>query len=126
MKLTIFPRTALDPSILALVQQRFRFALGRFGHRVVSVTVRLSDVNGPRGGADKRCAVAVRLHRLRRQIIVEDIDAIAAVAISHAAARTSRALARAIEALNDRPPARRQLRANRGAASAEEWVGASK
>lgn len=110
MRLTIFPRTTLDPSLADLVQQRFSFAVGRFGQHVASVTVRLTDVNGPRGGTDKRCAVSVRVHRLRRDIFIEDTDATAGAAISHAAARTSRAIARAIDALTNRPMATRQSR----------------
>jgi putative sigma-54 modulation protein len=33
--------------------------LSRFGRQVTGVTVRLTDVNGPRGGRDKRCQVTV-------------------------------------------------------------------
>jgi ribosome-associated translation inhibitor RaiA len=41
--------------------RRLRFALGRFGDRIDRVTVRLEDVNGPRGGIDKRCRIEVSL-----------------------------------------------------------------
>lgn len=37
--------------------RRIRSALERFGHAVQSVTVRMSDINGPRGGADKLCRI---------------------------------------------------------------------
>src|SRR5918998_2163446 len=43
------------------IERRLRFALGRFAGRIGRVTVRLSDVNGPRGGVDKRCQIVVAL-----------------------------------------------------------------
>lgn len=41
------------------VHRRLQYALGRFGDRLTRVAVRLSDINGPRGGVDKRCLVTV-------------------------------------------------------------------
>ena len=41
------------------IQRRLVFALGRFGRRVERVLVRVEDTNGPKGGIDKRCRVAV-------------------------------------------------------------------
>ena len=43
------------------IERRLRFALRRFATRIDRLTVRLSDVNGPRGGIDKRCRIAVAL-----------------------------------------------------------------
>ena len=40
-------------------ERRVHQHLSRFGRQVAGVTVRLSDVNGPRGGRDKRCQVTV-------------------------------------------------------------------
>jgi hypothetical protein len=39
------------------VAARLRDALRRFGDRLAWVVVHLDDVNGPRGGNDKRCVV---------------------------------------------------------------------
>lgn len=44
---------------LAWLRQRLQQALRRFRHHVVRVWVSLDDVNGPRGGRDKRCALHV-------------------------------------------------------------------
>ena len=38
--------------------------LSRFGRQVSDVTVRLTDVNGPKGGDDKRCQLTVSGPRL--------------------------------------------------------------
>ncbi len=43
------------------LEKRARAALGRLAARVSSVTVALSDVNGPRGGEDLHCSVTVEL-----------------------------------------------------------------
>ena len=41
------------------IQRRLVFALGRFDRGVERVLVRVEDTNGPKGGIDKRCRVAV-------------------------------------------------------------------
>lgn len=42
------------------VERRVRFVLRRISKRVPRAEVQLSDVNGPRGGIDKRCQIALR------------------------------------------------------------------
>lgn len=84
-----------------LARTRLEFALGRFAGRVRSVSVSLTDLNGPRGGIDKKCLIAVRLERPPRVIVVEDVDADAAVVVSRAAERTARAVARAVDSTGD-------------------------
>lgn len=102
MRMRIAIRTGGIPSQLAaLARRRLEYALGRFGTRIRSVTVRLADVNGPRGGVDKTCVIAVRLEPARRLIVIEDIDADAPVAIDRAADRAARAVARALHARSD-------------------------
>lgn len=43
-----------------LTQQRLRAALSRLSAQVPAARVSLSDLNGPRGGVDKRCHLALR------------------------------------------------------------------
>ena len=43
------------------VERRFHFALARILRRVGLIVVRFADLNGPRGGRDKRCDVQVQL-----------------------------------------------------------------
>ena len=43
-----------------LAERRVRFVLRRLGWLVPRAEVQLSDVNGPRGGVDKRCQVELR------------------------------------------------------------------
>lgn len=49
----------LTRALGAHVRRRLAAALGPFANRVQTVTVRLADVNGPRGGHDKQCLVQV-------------------------------------------------------------------
>jgi hypothetical protein len=42
------------------VERRVRFVLRRLSQRVSRADVLFSDVNGPRGGVDKRCQIELR------------------------------------------------------------------
>jgi putative sigma-54 modulation protein len=83
-RITIRQASSLPVSLTELAQQRFAFALGRFGTRVQSLSVRMRDLNGPRGGADKRCTVALRLNGSPRAIVVQETDADTAAAVDAA------------------------------------------
>lgn len=50
------------------LQRILKSALGRFARRIQAIEVWLEDVNGPRGGADTRCRIKVRL-RPRGQVM---------------------------------------------------------
>ena len=50
-------------------KRRLSFALRRFDHCVRRITVRLVDVNGPRGGLDSRCSMALDLVGGRRIVV---------------------------------------------------------
>lgn len=84
-----------------LARRRFEFALGRFHGRVRSAAIRVVDVNGPRGGIDKRCHVTLRLTAPKRTLVIEDVDADAGVAIDRLADRTARTVARALDSVTD-------------------------
>jgi len=45
-----------------LAETRTRFAMRRLTWLVPRAEISLSDVNGPRGGVDKRCRVELRTH----------------------------------------------------------------
>lgn len=66
----------------------------RFGNEyIMRLIVRLSDINGPRGGEDKRCCIEVRLKGLP-EVVIEDTETNLYVAINRAADRAGRTLAR--------------------------------
>lgn len=101
MRIDIRPSEAWPGAGVALARRRLEFALGRFAGRVRSLTVRLTDVNGPRGGLDKKCLIAVRLTRSRHVIVIEDVDADHNVVVSRAAERAARAVSRALQSARD-------------------------
>ena len=77
------------------VTKRLAFALNH-GRDVISrIVVRLSDVNGPRGGVDKRCGIEVRLNGASA-IAIDDTQVDLYAAINRAAERTGHTLDRRI------------------------------
>jgi ribosome-associated translation inhibitor RaiA len=77
------------------ITRRLHFVLGRFAPEVERVTARIDDVNGPRGGADKRCRMEVRLRGLGNvlgEACAVDFEA----AVAFAAERLGRGVARAL------------------------------
>lgn len=80
------------PGLQEYVVRRMRFAIGRFHDHIRWARVKVADVNGPRGGADKRCVVQLRLRNLPDVVFaITQLDVRAAV--DEAAERVSRVLA---------------------------------
>lgn len=77
-------------------ERRLQFAIGWAGHNVRTVNVRLSDINGPRGGNDKRCRIMIPLPG-GQDVVIEDTESDLYVAIDRAADRAERSLARRLE-----------------------------
>ena len=62
MHLDLHSRTLpITGALVDLAHRRLSHALGRFAHHIGSITVRLDDVNGPRGGRDVECLAVVAL-----------------------------------------------------------------
>lgn len=74
-------------------ERRLRFALDWARHEIGRVVLRFSDINGPRGGSDKRCQVRIPLPRMR-DVVVEDTAADLYVAMDRAIERAARTLER--------------------------------
>src|SRR5689334_10009996 len=72
---------------------RLAFALRRFENRIQRLIVRLSDVNGPRGGVDSKCSITVDLVDGRR-IFVNATTAWPYASVTRAASRLNAALRR--------------------------------
>ncbi len=77
-------------------ERRLRFALKHATDQVQHVTVRLADINGPRGGVDKKCSIHIVLAGLP-DIVTEDTEADMYVAINRAVDRVGRTVLRRIE-----------------------------
>lgn len=78
------------------VDRRIRSALKRFSGRIARVVVRISDLNGPRGGLDQHCHLMLAFPG-QPDIVISDRDSDPYVTIDRAAERARRTLRRQIE-----------------------------
>ncbi len=74
-------------------ERRLRFALTCFDEHIQRVVMRLSDINGPRGGADMHCHLQIVLAGLP-DVVIEDTEVDLYVAIDRAVDRARRTLVR--------------------------------
>ena len=101
---------SLTSAIAGRVRKRLDFLLGRGLNRLRRVDVTLSDLNGPRGGVDKRCLIKVSIDGLR-PVVIEDIQSDLYMAIDRAVGRASRTVLR-----------RMALDSSRRRAEAQRWL----
>lgn len=87
--------------------QKLFSALRPFHGRLGAVLVRLTDVNGPRGGIDKRCQLVIELTGVRH-LVITSADSDLYCAIDRAADRAGHSIARELKRRQRRPVARRQ------------------
>ena len=87
---------SLTDALLKYSQQRLLFSMSYCGDHIKRVVVRLSDINGPRGGTDKRCHVQVVMPGLP-DIVVEDTEVDLYAAIDRAMDRARRTVARKLD-----------------------------
>jgi putative sigma-54 modulation protein len=94
--LVVGQRRGVTEEVHDFITRRLHFALGRFAPQVERVTAQVADVNGPRGGTDKRCRMEVKLRGLgsvSSEAHADDVEEAAALA----AERLGRGVARALE-----------------------------
>ena len=88
-----------------LVEQRVRFVIRRLAWLVPRAKVRLTDVNGPRGGVDKRCQLELK---------TDHVGTVSIIALAHGwRAALEAALARAHKVLLRNVERRRQHKRTR-------------
>lgn len=101
MLLSIHSRTIpLTAPLRAQVERKIHFALDRVLDRIRTIRVRMDDINGPRGGVDKRVTIHVRGERgfvLHTEHTAQ--DTLAALAV--AADRLERLITRDVERRRD-------------------------
>jgi putative sigma-54 modulation protein len=84
--------TTLSQFIEGTVRQRF----ARLSHEIDEVCVRVSDVNGPRGGLDKQCQVTVR-GRAVASFHVEELGENSYASVDLAVTRAAHAVKRGLQ-----------------------------
>ncbi|ODU50987.1 MAG: 30S ribosomal protein S30 [Thiobacillus sp. SCN 63-374] len=85
----------LTDGIRASLMTRLACDLSHGDDQVTRVIVRLSDINGPRGGVDMRCFIEVRLKHAP-SLVIEDTEADLYLAIDRAVERAGRAVERSL------------------------------
>jgi len=88
-------RFTLTDALRSHAERRLHLALTCCYDHIQRVVMRLSDINGPRGGVDKHCHLQVVLAGLP-DVVIEDTEADMYVAINRATDRAGRTLARKV------------------------------
>jgi putative sigma-54 modulation protein len=88
--------------------RRVETSLDRFTNQLTQVLVQLADINGPKGGRDKRCQLTLRGPTLG-SLNINELSGEVASAIDAACELASRSVARELERARDirrsaRPP----------------------
>ena len=83
----------LTDALRDYVERRIYFTFSGRDEQIKSIEVRLSDINGPRGGIDKRCKMLIEVPRIKN-VVVEDTESNLYVAIDRATERAGRTLNR--------------------------------
>jgi hypothetical protein len=85
-----------DPQAMLMreaAEKRLRFVMRRLTWLVPRATVHLSDINGPRGGVDKRCQIELKTSG-NGHVVVTAVSRDWRSAIESALARSARTLVR--------------------------------
>src|SRR2546423_41975 len=93
MKVLFRARDPRATELRDLTERRVRFVLRRLGWLVPRAEVHLSDVNGGRGGIDKRCQVELKTDGAG-SVVVTSVAREWRTALDNALARAARALMR--------------------------------
>jgi len=86
---------SLTDALRRHAEHQLRLALTCCGNHIQRIIMRLSDINGPRGGTDKRCHLQVVLAGLP-DVVIEDTKANMYAAINNATDRAGHTLTRKI------------------------------
>ena len=98
-----------DAKLQGFIRAKLDTTLQRLAHRVRWVRILVEDLNGPRGGLDKRCVVSVGGDAFETRV-VDVRDAALPAAVAGALQLAARSVVRALERSRDgalRPPSGR-------------------
>jgi putative sigma-54 modulation protein len=95
------PHFSVTRAMRSHTDRQLHLALTFSNEHIRRIVVRLSDINGPRGGPDKCCHLRITLFGLH-DVIIEDVEADLYVAINRAASRAARSIRRHVARRRDR------------------------
>lgn len=96
MQIVFESRDADGAQMRELSVQRMRFALRRLATFVPYARVRFTDVNGPRGGVDKRCQVELSTDRVGT-VVIASLARDWRTALDRSIGRATRVLSRSLQ-----------------------------
>ncbi len=96
MQITFESRDANGKQQRDLSVQRVRFALRRLTAWVPHAKVQFSDINGPRGGVDKRCQVELQTDTVGK-LVITSLARDWRTALDHSLARATHLLAHSLQ-----------------------------
>jgi ribosome-associated translation inhibitor RaiA len=92
----------LDDDAQASIRRKLGMKLGKFAPSIERISVRVTDMNGPRGGVDQVCHVKVVLSGLP-SVVIERRHAALHAAIDDALRATERAVRRTVRRRRMKP-----------------------
>jgi 16S rRNA G1207 methylase RsmC len=103
MKIDItMQQSCSDNKISRKVVQPARLALHRFATAIQTVTIRITDTNGPKGGEDTRCIVSVKLASAGEVVVQGEGEKILTV-LNQCLSRAARTVSRNLDRRRDIP-----------------------
>lgn len=106
MQIIFESRDAEGSQMRDLSVERVRFALRRLTAQVPRAKVQFSDVNGPRGGVDKRCQVELKTESVG-MVVIASLASDWRTALDRSLTRATRVLTRSLQ--RSQKPARYQM-----------------
>jgi len=92
--------TDLADALRTYIERRLGFALGHFGDQVGRVRVKVSGLNGSRGGTKRSCRISADFKPLGR-VAVQETDLDLHAAIDRAVGRLARSLSQRLERVQE-------------------------
>jgi putative sigma-54 modulation protein len=78
----------MTPSLREYLESRVRFAFSALRSKTVGISVRLRDLNGPKGGRDMMCQVSVMIPG-QPEVVIKDVQENMYTAIDKAVKRAA-------------------------------------
>ena len=98
MQIFVESRDADSVQMRDFATKRMRFALRRLSTFVPRAKVQFSDINGPRGGVDKRCQVELTTEKVGT-VVIASLARDWRTALDHSLGRATRVLTRSLQRL---------------------------
>jgi putative sigma-54 modulation protein len=94
-------RFALTGALKRRIKQRLSFALDIKNAHIQRIKVRLSDINGPRGGEDKCCHIQIELPN-SPDVVIKEVKSDLHTAIDRASHRAAHSVVRKLSRMHDK------------------------